>query len=72
MKYNVKLEFCRYVDDIEADSEKDAIKQALIKVTNNPNDFFTAEDEIANKIQDNFFDLSYACLVDEEEEVESI
>jgi hypothetical protein len=67
MKYNVKLEFTRYVDDIEAESEEDAIKQALIQVTNDPSDFFTAEDEIANKIQDNFFDCSYASLVEENE-----
>lgn len=48
MKYNVELEFYRYVDDIEADREEDAIKQALIKLTNNPQYFFTAEDEYAN------------------------
>lgn len=66
MKYNVELEFTRYVDDVEAESEKDAIKQALIQVTNDPSDFFTAEDEIANKIMDNFLDCSYASLVEEE------
>lgn len=67
MKYNVKLEFTRYVNDVEAESEKDAIKQALIQVTNDPSDFFTAEDEIANKIMDNFSDCSYASLVEENE-----
>ena len=65
MKYNVELEFYRYVDDIEADSEEDAIKQALIKLTNNPQDFFTAEDEYANIILNNFNDYSTATEVDE-------
>ena len=65
MKYNVELEFHRYVDDIEADSEEDAIKQALIKLTNNPQDFFTAEDEYANIILNNFNDYSTATEVDE-------
>lgn len=65
MKYNVELEFCRYVDDIEADSEEDAIKQALIKLTNNPQDFFTAEDEYANIILNNFNNYSTATEVEE-------
>lgn len=65
MKYNVELEFHRYVDDIEADNEEDAIKQALIKLTNNPQDFFTAEDEYANIILNNFNDYSTATEVDE-------
>ena len=65
MKYNVELEFYRYVDDIEADSEEDAIKQALIKLTNNPQDFFTAEDEYANIILNNFNDYSTATEVEE-------
>jgi len=65
MKYNVELEFYRYVDDIEADSEEDAIKQALIKLTNNPQDFFTAEDEYANLILNNFNNYSTATEVDE-------
>jgi len=65
MKYNVELEFYRYVDDIEADSEEDAIKQALIKLTNNPQDFFTAEDEYANIILNNFNNYSTATEVDE-------
>lgn len=65
MKYNVELEFYRYVEDIEADSEEDAIKQALIKLTNNPQDFFTAEDEYANLILNNFNNYSTATEVDE-------
>lgn len=65
MKYNVELEFHRYVDDIEADNEEDAIKQALIKLTDNPQDFFTAEDEYANIILNNFNNYSTATEVDE-------
>ena len=65
MKYNVELEFWRYMDDIEADSEEEAIKNALIRLTNDPNDYFTAEDEIANRILDNFNNYSNAT---EEEE----
>lgn len=40
MKYNVDLEFTAYDIQVEADNEEDAIKQALIKLTNNPQDFF--------------------------------
>lgn len=40
MKYNVKLEFWKYVDDIEAANEEEAIKNALIQITNDPLDFF--------------------------------
>ena len=65
MKYNVELEFWRYMDDIEADSEEEAIKNALIRLTNDPNDYFTAEDEIANRILDNFNDYSNATEVEE-------
>lgn len=65
MKYNVELEFHRYVDDIEADNEEDAIKQALIKLTNNPQDFFTAEDEYANIILNNF--NNYSTVTEEDE-----
>jgi len=65
MKYNVELEFYRYVEDIQADSEEDAIKQALIKLTNNPQDFFTAEDEYANIILNNFNNYSTATEVEE-------
>ena len=65
MKYNVELEFWRYMDDIEADSEEEAIKNALIRLTNDPNDYFTAEDEIANRILDNFNDYSNATVVEE-------
>lgn len=59
-KYNVQLEFWANIDDIEAESEEDAIKNALIKLTNDPNNYFVAEDEIANKILDNFNDCSSA------------
>ena len=65
MKYNVDLEFTAYGIQVEADSEEDAIKQALIKLTNNPQDFFTAEDEYANIILNNFNDYSTATEVDE-------
>jgi hypothetical protein len=64
MKYNVELEFWRH-DEVEADSEEEAIMKALIKATNDPNDYFTAEDEIANRILDNFNNYSNAT---EEEE----
>ena len=63
MKYNVDLEFTAYGIQVEADSEEDAIKQALIKLTNNPQDFFTAEDEYANIILSNFNDYSTATEV---------
>ena len=65
MKYNVDLEFTAYDIQVEADNEEDAIKQALIKLTNNPQDFFTAEDEYANIILNNFNDYSTATEVDE-------
>jgi len=65
MKYNVDLEFTAYDIEVEADNEQDAIKQALIKLTNNPQDFFTAEDEYANIILNNFNDYSTATEVDE-------
>lgn len=70
MRYSVKLELVRYVDEVEADSPEEAIRNALIQVTNDPNDFFTAEDEIANKIQTNFNDCSYATLIEEDDEQE--
>ena len=53
-KYNVELKFWEFVDNVEAENEQEAIKNALIKLTNNPEDFFTAPDEIANTILDNF------------------
>ena len=57
-KYNVELEFWEFVDNVEAENEQEAIKNALIKLTNNPEDFFTAPDEIANIILDNFKTVS--------------
>lgn len=66
-KYNVDLKFTAYDIEVEADSEEDAIKQALIKLTNNPYDYFTAEDEIANIILNNFDDFSDVELVEEDE-----
>lgn len=65
-KYNVKLDFWEFVDDVEAENEQEAIKNALIKLTNNPDDFFTAEDEIANAILDNFENSSSADEVDDD------
>ena len=59
-KYNVNLEFWANLEDIEAENEQEAIKNALIKLTNDPYDFFVAEDEIANKILDNFYNNSSA------------
>lgn len=38
-KYNVELEFWKFVYDVEAENEQEAIKNALIKLTNNPEDF---------------------------------
>lgn len=63
-KYNVQLEFWANIDDIEAESEEDAIKNALIELTNDPHNYFVAEDEIANKILDNFHDSSSASEVE--------
>ena len=65
-KYNVKLDFWEFVDDVEAENEQEAIKNALIKLINNPDDFFTAEDEIANAILDNFENSSSADEVDDD------
>ena len=65
-KYNVKLDFWEFVDDIEAENEQEAIKNALIKLTNNHEDFFTAPDEIANAILDNFENSSSADEVDDD------
>ena len=65
MKYNVDLEFTAYDIQVEADNEEDAIKQALIKLTNNPQDFFTAEDEYANIILNNF--NNYSTVTEEDE-----
>lgn len=65
-KYNVNLEFWANLEDIEAENEQEAIKNALIKLTNNPYDYFTAEDEIANKILDNFHNNSSANESEEE------
>lgn len=53
MKYTVTLEFWKCLD-IEADSEEEAIEKAKIKATNNPDDYFTEEDEIANFISEMF------------------
>lgn len=66
-KYNVDLEFTAYDIEVEADNEQDAIRQALIKLTNNPYDFFTAEDHYADIILNNFNDLSDVKLVEEDE-----
>ena len=65
MKYNVDLEFTAYDIEVEADNEQDAIKQALIKLKNNQQDFFTAEDEYANIILNNFID--YSTVTEEDE-----
>ena len=67
-KYNVNLEFWANLEDIEAENEQEAIKNALIKLTNNPYDYFTAEDEIANKILDNFHNSSSANETEEVDE----
>ena len=50
----------------EAENEQEAIKNALIKLTNNPEDFFTAPDEIANTILDNFKNSSSADEVEDD------
>lgn len=65
-KYNVELEFWKFVDGVEAENGQEAIKNALIKLTNNPEDFFTAPDEIANTILDNFENSSSADEVENE------
>lgn len=65
-KYNVKLKFWKFVYDVEAENEQEAIKNALIKLTNNPEIFFTAPDEIANTILDNFENSSSADEVDDD------
>ena len=65
-KYNVELKFWKFVYDVEAENEQEAIKNALIKLTNNPKDFFTAPDEIANTILDNFENSSSADEVDDD------
>lgn len=65
MKYNVDLEFTSYGHVVEADSGEEAIRRALIQLTNNPYDFFTAEDEIANKILTNFNDYSNWEIIEE-------
>lgn len=68
MKYSVDLEFTAYNIEVDAENEEDAIRQALIRLTNNPQDFFTAEDEYANIILNNFNDYSTATLMEEEDE----
>lgn len=65
-KYNVKLDFWEFVYDVEAENEQEAIKNALIRLTNNPEDFFTAPDEIANTILDNFENSSSADEVEDD------
>lgn len=65
-KYNVSLELWANLEDIEAENKEEAIKNALIKLTNNPYDYFTAEDKIANKILDNFHNNSTAYESEEE------
>ena len=65
-KYNVKLDFWEFVYDVEAENEQEAIKNALIRLTNNPEDFFTASDEIANTILDNFENSSSADEVEDD------
>ena len=65
-KYNVKLDFWEFVYDVEAENEQEAIKNALIKLTNTSEDFFTAPDEIANTILDNFENSSSADEVEDD------
>ena len=65
MKYRVDLEFTSYGHEVEADSGDEAVMKALIQLTNNPYDFFTAEDEIANKILANFNDYSNWEIIEE-------
>ena len=67
MKYKVELEFSGFAE-VEADSKEDAIMKALIKATNDPYDYFTAEDEVANKILANFDNYSYAEEIEEDKE----
>ena len=68
-KYNVKLDFWEFVYDVEAENEQEAIKNALIKLTNNSEDFFTAPDEIANTILDNFENSSSADEVEDDQRI---
>jgi len=55
MKFRVSLEYVKYLE-VEADNEQEAIRKATIIATNDSNDFFTAEDEIANRLSERFVD----------------
>ena len=49
-KWNVKIDFWEYVDNIEADTEQEAIKTALYNAIDNPYDYFTDTNKIVDTI----------------------
>lgn len=69
-KYNVDLKFVRHNVEVEAESEQEAIMEAIIKVTNNPYDFFTARDEYTKVLINNFDEYHDVELIEDEDNEE--
>ncbi len=63
-KWNVKIDLWEFVDDVEAESEYEAIKTALYNLIDNPNDYLTD----TNKIVDTLLGyLNNSCYAEEQD-----
>ena len=65
-KYNVKIDLWEYVDNVEADSEQEAIKNALYNILDNPYDYFTDTNKIVEQLLE--FSLNNSCYAELQED----
>lgn len=66
-KYNVKIDLWGYFDEVEAETGQDAMKETLLNVINDKNDFFTDYEAIVERLLDN---LQNSCSAEEVESEE--
>lgn len=64
-KWNVKIDLWEYIDDVEAESEQEAIRNALYNILDDPYDYFTDTNKIVEKLLD--FSLQNSCYAEEVE-----
>lgn len=64
-KWNVKIDLWEYVDNVEAETEQEAIKNALYNILDDPQDYFTDTDKLVEKLLE--FSLQNSCYAEERE-----
>lgn len=64
-KWNVKIDLWEFVDNIEAENEQEAIKNALYELLDEPNDYFTDTNKLVEKLL--YFSMNNSCYAEEVE-----